>query len=108
MAYLRQGKLEPALATETVSRVLKLTGERGERRFETRALPVMPGDCDAAERLEDAKTWCRARSAAGSRSGHAPLPLYDIEAPGLPTRQGILPALGGLTHIHGDSPGPIV
>ena len=56
-AYRAAGEI--SLATETVSRALKLADERDERGFETWAMLVMAGINDAAERLDEAKRWYR-------------------------------------------------
>jgi tetratricopeptide (TPR) repeat protein len=50
---------EISLATETVSRALKLADEREERGFEAWAMLVMAGINDASERFEEAERWYR-------------------------------------------------
>ena len=54
-AYCAVGEI--SLATETVSRALKLSDKREERGFEAWAMLVMAGINDTAERLEEAKQW---------------------------------------------------
>ncbi len=56
-AYRVAGEI--SLATETVSRALKLSDKREERGFEAWAMLVMAGINDAAERPEEAKQWYR-------------------------------------------------
>jgi tetratricopeptide (TPR) repeat protein len=56
-AYRAGGEI--SLATETVSRALKLSDKREERGFEAWAMLVMAGINYAAERFEEAKQWYR-------------------------------------------------
>jgi tetratricopeptide (TPR) repeat protein len=48
---------ENTLATETVSRALKLSDKREERGFEAWAMLVMAGISEVSEELEEAKQW---------------------------------------------------
>ena len=68
-AYRAVGDI--ALATETVSRALKLANEGEERGFEAWTMLVMAGINDAAERLEEAQQWYqRALKQASNLSMH--------------------------------------
>ena len=64
---------EISLATETVSRALKLSEKREERGFEAWAMLVMAGINDAAERLEEAEQWYRRALQQASNLSMRPL-----------------------------------
>jgi tetratricopeptide (TPR) repeat protein len=64
---------EISLATETVSRALKLSDKREERGFETWAMLVMARINDAAERMEEAKQWYRRALQSASNLSMRPL-----------------------------------
>jgi class 3 adenylate cyclase/tetratricopeptide (TPR) repeat protein len=70
-AYRATGEI--SLATETVSRALKLSDKREERGFEAWAMLVMAGINDAAERLEEAKQWYRRALQQASNLSMRPL-----------------------------------
>ena len=70
-AYRAAGEI--SLATETVSRALKLSDKREERGFEAWAMLVMAGINDAAERLEEAKQWYRRALQQASNLSMRPL-----------------------------------
>ena len=70
-AYRATGEI--SLATETVSRALKLSDKREERGFEAWAMLVMAGINDAAERLEEAKHWYRRALQQASNLSMRPL-----------------------------------
>ncbi len=70
-AYRALGEI--SLATETVSRALKLSDKREERGFEAWAMLVMAGINDTAERPEEAKQWYRRALQQASNLSMRPL-----------------------------------